>query len=139
MWSQNPDLIRKNDLFDADNNIAGGVYLKAHAEKWHGAESRAKLKQLYGADLTSQFFDAPIVADKLAGKITTSLGESADAWLTISSAPASLTGDAFHPTGDRINLTIVLQPCAGKCSRSVRIAGSFTSWRQAHIYIKTIG
>ncbi|HUU71014.1 MAG TPA: YdhR family protein [Burkholderiales bacterium] len=75
VWSQNPDLIRKNYLFDADNNVAGGVYLwrnKAHAEKWHGDEFRARVKQLYGAVPTSQFFETPIVVDNLAGEITTS-------------------------------------------------------------------
>jgi hypothetical protein len=81
VWSQNPDLIRKNYLFDADNNIAGGVYLwreKAHAEKWHGAEFRARVKQLYGAEPTSQFFDTPIVVDNLTGKIITGLDVSAE-------------------------------------------------------------
>jgi len=75
VWSQNPDLIRKNYLFDADDNVAGGVYLwrtKAHAEKWHGDEFRARVKQLYGAVPTSQFFETPIVVDNLAGEITTS-------------------------------------------------------------------
>ncbi len=78
VWGQNPDLIRKNYLFDASNNIAGGVYLwreKAHAEKWHGEEFRARVRKLYGAEPTSQFFETPIVVDNLAGKITTSTDE----------------------------------------------------------------
>jgi len=71
-WRENPDLIRKNYLFDADKGIAGGVYLwkeKAHAEKWHGPEFRKKVKEIYGAEPVSQFFETPIVVDNLAGEI----------------------------------------------------------------------
>ena len=49
-WAENPDLIRKTYLFDAETGIAGGVYLwteKAQAKKWHGAEYRKKVKDLY--------------------------------------------------------------------------------------------
>ncbi len=71
-WRENPDLIRKNYLFDAERGIAGGVYLwkeKAHAEKWHGAEFRKKVKELYGAEPESQFFETPIIVDNVAGEI----------------------------------------------------------------------
>lgn len=73
MWIENPDLIRKYYLFDAKNGVAGGVYLwkeKAHAEKWHGEEFRKKVKELYGAEPESQFFETPIVVDTVAGEIT---------------------------------------------------------------------
>ena len=71
-WAENPDLIRKTYLFDAETGIAGGVYLwkeKAHAEKWHGAEYRKKVKELYGAEPESQFFESPIVIDNRSGEI----------------------------------------------------------------------
>jgi hypothetical protein len=71
-WSANPDLIRKNYLFNAERAIAGGVYLwkdKTDAEKWHGKEFREKVKQLYGAEPESMFFETPIVVDNVAGKI----------------------------------------------------------------------
>ena len=71
-WRANPDLIRKNYLVDARKRIAGGVYLwkeKAHAEKWHGAEFRKKVKEIYGSEPESQFFDTPIVVDNAAGAI----------------------------------------------------------------------
>ena len=71
-WAENPDLIRKTYLFDAETGIAGGVYLwkeKAHAEKWHGAEYRKKVKDLYGAEPESQFFETPIVVDNRSGEI----------------------------------------------------------------------
>ena len=72
VWRDNPDLIRKNYLFDADNGIAGGVYLwkkKAHAEKWHGAEFRERVKEVYGAEPASVFFETPIVIDNLAKEV----------------------------------------------------------------------
>ena len=71
-WAENPDLIRKTYLFDAETGVAGGVYLwkeKAHAEKWHGAEYRQKVKDLYGAEPASQFFETPIVVDNRSGEI----------------------------------------------------------------------
>jgi len=71
-WGENPDLIRKNYIFDAENGIAGGVYLwkeKAHAEKWHGAEFRKMVREIYGAEPESQYFETPIVVDNVAGDI----------------------------------------------------------------------
>lgn len=70
-WAENPDLIRKTYLFDPEKGIAGGVYLwkeKAHAEKWHGAEFRQKVKEIYGAEPKIQFFETPIVVDNSKGK-----------------------------------------------------------------------
>lgn len=71
-WGENPDLIRKNYIFDAEKSVAGGVYLwkeRAHAEKWHGQEFRQKVKEIYGAEPESQFFETPIVVDNVAGEI----------------------------------------------------------------------
>ena len=71
-WSENPDLIRKNYIFDPEKGIAGGVYLwkeRAHAERWHGAEWRKIIEELYGSEPESQFFETPIVVDNLAGEI----------------------------------------------------------------------
>jgi hypothetical protein len=71
-WGENPDLIRKNYLFDAESGIAGGVYLwreKAHSEKWHGAEWRKVIKELYDSEPESHFFETPVVVDNVAGEI----------------------------------------------------------------------
>ena len=79
IWSENPDLVRKNYLYDAEAGVAGGVYLckeKAHALKWHGEEFRQRVKDLYGATPTSQFFETPIVVDNVAGNISTDYGDS---------------------------------------------------------------
>ena len=57
VWHKNPDLIRKNYLYDADSGVAGGVYLwreKSAALKWHGAEFRARVKELYGVSIYNQ-------------------------------------------------------------------------------------
>ena len=78
LWRDNPDLIRKNYLFDVETGIAGGVYLwreKSHAQKWHGAEFRDRVKKLYGAEPKSQFFETPIVVDNLAGEIAKDSGD----------------------------------------------------------------
>ena len=65
-------MIRKNYIFDPEKGVAGGVYLwkdRSHAEKWHGAEWRKVIEELYGSEPESQFFETPIVVDNLAGEI----------------------------------------------------------------------
>jgi len=71
-WRQNPDLVRKYYLFDAVNGVAGGVYLwraRADAEKWHGADFRSRVRDIYGAEPESRFFETPIVVDCLGGEV----------------------------------------------------------------------
>ena len=71
-WRANPDLVRKNYLFDPERGIAGGVYLwreRAHPAKWHGAEFRQMILQMWGSEPESCFFERPIVVDNLAGEI----------------------------------------------------------------------
>jgi Putative mono-oxygenase ydhR len=66
VWKANPDLIRKYYIFDAEQGIAGGVYLwkeKAHAEKWHGEEFRRRVKEMYGAEPDCRYFETPIVVE----------------------------------------------------------------------------
>lgn len=73
-WRANPDLIRKNYLVDADQGVAGGVYLwkeRAHAEKWHGEAFRAKVKEVYGSEPEFRYFETPIVVDNVASAIVT--------------------------------------------------------------------
>lgn len=77
-WAENPDLVRKYYLLDADRCIAGGVYLwkeKAHAEKWHGAEWRKQIRELYGSEPQSQFFETSVVVDNLTGEIVEDEGD----------------------------------------------------------------
>lgn len=73
IWRDNPDLVRKNYIFDAEQGIGGGVYVwkeRAHAEKWHGAEFRARVRATYGSEPQIQFFETPIIVDPLAGVIS---------------------------------------------------------------------
>ncbi len=71
-WHNNPDLVRKYYLFDAERGLAGGVYLwreRAHAEKWHGEEFRQRVRSLYGGEPQSQFFETPVIVDNESGQI----------------------------------------------------------------------
>lgn len=68
-WRDNPDLIRKNYLYDAATGTGGGVYLwrdRASAERWHGAEFRRKIAETYGAEPEFRYFETPIVVDAAA-------------------------------------------------------------------------
>lgn len=65
-WRQNPDLVRKYYLFDAANGVAASVYLwraRADAEIWHGADFRSPVRDIYGAEPESRFFETPIIVD----------------------------------------------------------------------------
>jgi hypothetical protein len=63
----NPDLIRKNYLYDAARGIGGGVYLwrsLGDAKRWHGEEFRKRVLDLYGSEPSFAYFETPIVVDK---------------------------------------------------------------------------
>jgi hypothetical protein len=68
-WRDNPDLIRKNYLYDATDRLGGGVYLWktiASAQRWHDEAWRKKVLALYGSEPTVRYFETPIVVDNLA-------------------------------------------------------------------------
>lgn len=72
-WRENPDLIRKNYLYDAANGIGGGVYLWQSvddARRWHNDTFCQKVVEVYGNEPTITYFDTPIVVDNVAGQIT---------------------------------------------------------------------
>jgi dsRNA-specific ribonuclease len=72
-WHENPDLIRKNYLYDSANALGGGVYLWKNmddAKRWHNDVFRKKVIEVYGSDPTITYFETPIVVDNAAGKIT---------------------------------------------------------------------
>lgn len=71
-WRSNPDLIRKNYLFDSARGIGGGVYLwrnREDAEKWHGAEFRKRILEMWGSTPQSEIFETPIVVDNQSGEL----------------------------------------------------------------------
>jgi hypothetical protein len=72
-WHENPDLIRKNYLYESANGLGGGVYLWKNmddAKRWHNDAFRKKVLEVYGSEPTITYFETPIVVDNAAGKIT---------------------------------------------------------------------
>ena len=71
-WHDNPDLIRKNYLFDSETGVAGGVYLWPDvptAKKWHDAAWCKMVEETYGSAPEFRYFDTPIVVDNAAAEI----------------------------------------------------------------------
>ncbi len=70
-WRANPDLIRKNYLFDAETRRAGGVYLwrsMEAARRARDADWLERVRRTYGSEPTVQYFETPLVADNALGK-----------------------------------------------------------------------
>lgn len=70
-WRENPDLIRKNYIFDPINRQGGGVYLWkdiAAAQRWHGDDFIRVLTERYGEPPVVRYCETPIVVDNDAGK-----------------------------------------------------------------------
>jgi hypothetical protein len=68
-WRENPDLIRKNYLYDGTNGLGGGVYLWkdiAAAKKWHDDRWRQGVIERYGSEPNIAYFETAIVVDNLA-------------------------------------------------------------------------
>jgi hypothetical protein len=60
-WAANPDLIEKYYYFDPTTGEGGGVYFwpdRAAAEKWHGADYRRMVADIYGSEPRIRIFDA---------------------------------------------------------------------------------
>jgi hypothetical protein len=65
-WGANPDLIRKNYLFDAERGYGGGAYTwrsVADAQKWHGEAFRQRIRETFGSEATFTYYDTPILVD----------------------------------------------------------------------------
>jgi hypothetical protein len=71
IWRANPDLIRKNYLFDGQTRRAGGVYLWRSMEAARRARDAAwleRVRRTYGSEPTVQYFETPLVADNALGQ-----------------------------------------------------------------------
>jgi len=71
-WRANPDLIRKNYLYDAETRRAGGIYLWRSMEAARRARSSAwldRVRRTYGSMPTVQYFETPLIADNAIGAI----------------------------------------------------------------------
>lgn len=65
-WRADPDLIRKNYLYDPDNGQAGGAYLwksKEAARRGHDEAWRRRIMQVYGSKPSIRYFETPLVVD----------------------------------------------------------------------------
>ncbi len=65
-WENNPDLVRKYYLFDAERKTGGGVYLWPNIEAAQAAHDDAwcdRVEGLYGSRPTFQYFETPLIVD----------------------------------------------------------------------------
>lgn len=65
-WRANPDLIRKNYLYDGERRKAGGVYLWRDMEAARSARDEAwlgRVRRTYGSEPVVQYFATPLVVD----------------------------------------------------------------------------
>jgi hypothetical protein len=70
-WRANPDLIRKNYLYDAATRRAGGVYLWRSMEAARRARDEAwldRVRRTYCSEPNVQYFETPVVADNAIGQ-----------------------------------------------------------------------
>ncbi|WP_207538806.1 hypothetical protein [Sabulicella rubraurantiaca] len=70
-WRANPELIRKNYLFDPGTRRAGGVYLWRSMEAARQARDAAwldRVRRTYGSEPTVQYFQTPLIADNALGQ-----------------------------------------------------------------------
>jgi hypothetical protein len=71
-WGANPQLIRKNYLYDAERGYGGGVYTwnsVAEAQRWHGDAFKQRIKDLYGSEPTFTYYETPVLVDNVARSI----------------------------------------------------------------------
>jgi hypothetical protein len=71
-WGANPQLIRKNYLYDAERGYGGGAYTWnsiAEAQHWHGEAFKRRIRELFGAEPTFTYYETPVIVDNEARKI----------------------------------------------------------------------
>lgn len=67
-WRANPDLVRKNYLYDPENGWGGGVYMwrtLEAAKAGHNEAWKQYIRDLYGSEPEIRYFDTPMVQDNL--------------------------------------------------------------------------
>jgi hypothetical protein len=71
-WRDEPNLVRKTFIFDAQANQAGAFYLwldRASAEKAHDDAWRQRIRSSYGSEPRIRYFDTPLVLDNALGTV----------------------------------------------------------------------
>ena len=73
IWAANEDLVHKFYHFDEATSRGGAVYIwktAEAAEKWHGPEFKARIKEFYGAEPQMIRHDTLVVVDNPNGTIS---------------------------------------------------------------------
>lgn len=71
-WAANPDLIRKQYLYDPDGARGGGIYLwktKKAALAAHDAAWCDMAERIYGSRPSFDYFETPLVVDNTSGGV----------------------------------------------------------------------
>jgi hypothetical protein len=69
-WRANPDLIRKNYLYDGENSRGGGIYMwktLEAAKQGHDATFCERITASFGSPPEFQYYETPIVIDNEHG------------------------------------------------------------------------
>jgi hypothetical protein len=77
-WRANPDLIRKNYLYDPKVRRGGGAYLWPNidaARRGHDAAWCENIRKTFGSEPEIRYFETPVVVDNVRGETV----EAADA------------------------------------------------------------
>ena len=72
-WLNNPNLVEKYYLFDAQRCEGGGIYIwrsRAAMHRWHGEEYRRMVASRYGSVPHIQTFEALLHIDPVHAKMT---------------------------------------------------------------------
>lgn len=74
-WQQNPDLIRKHFLLEADNRTTGLYLWKSReaAERAHDEAFRKSVVERVGSEPEIRYFDVLLVLDNLSGEVVEDL------------------------------------------------------------------
>ena len=70
-WRANPDLIRKNYLYDPAARRGGGAYLWPDidaARRAHDAAWCENIRKTFGSEPEFQYFETPVVVDNARGE-----------------------------------------------------------------------
>ena len=70
-WRANPDLIRKNYLYDPAARRGGGAYLRPDIEaarRAHDAAWCEMVRKTFGGEPVIQYFETPVLVDNARGE-----------------------------------------------------------------------
>ena len=71
-WRAEPNLVRKTFIYDPEAGVAGAFYLwndRASAEAAHDDAWRQRIRDAYGSEPETRYFETPLVVDNALGKL----------------------------------------------------------------------